>query len=143
MRILQIKDGIAVAEWSGSGDGPTAPDGTWLFVDVTNRPTARVGDSYDVGTDTFSPPDAPPDYGATVDARAFQLLFTAAERIAIRTAADSNAEIADWARLAEIPLPIRLKHPNTLAGLAGLVQATLLTQERATAISNNEPPEAP
>lgn len=138
-RILQVKNGVAMSEWSGTGPLPVPTDGTWTFVDVTERPSAQVGDSYNGFTDTFTAPTVP-DYGATVDARAFQLLFTTAERIAIRTAAASNEVIADWARLAELPLPIRLKHPNTLAGLAGLVAATLLTEERATAISNNEPP---
>lgn len=139
-RQLQIKGGVAVAEWAGVGAPPTPPDETWLFVDVTDRPSARIGDTYNASADTFTPPAPPPNYGLTVDVRAFQLLFTAAERIAIQSAAAASPQVADWARLAELPVPIRLKHPNTLAGLSALVTAGLLTNARKVAISNGEAP---
>lgn len=61
-RQLQIKNGIAQSEWSGGGGMPIPPDGTWLFLDVTDRPEAQVGMRYDAKTDTFSPaPVAPVD----------------------------------------------------------------------------------
>lgn len=58
-RQLQIKNGLAQAEWSGSGGFPIPPDDTWIFVDVTNRPNAKCGDTYDAATDTFTPSPVP------------------------------------------------------------------------------------
>lgn len=53
-RLLQVKNGIAVGEWSGGGGLPVPPDGSWVFVDVTNRPTAKLGMAYNANTDTFT-----------------------------------------------------------------------------------------
>ena len=58
-RQLQIKNGIAGSEWTGSGGMPVPPDDTWIFVDVTDRPDAQVGMTYDAATDTFSPAPVP------------------------------------------------------------------------------------
>jgi len=52
-RQLQIKNAIAQSEWQGSGGFPVPPDASWTFIDVTNR-DAKVGDTYDAATDTFS-----------------------------------------------------------------------------------------
>lgn len=54
-RQLQVKNGVAVNEWNGSGGMPVAPDG-WMFVDVSKRPEAAIGDLYDSSTDTFTHP---------------------------------------------------------------------------------------
>lgn len=59
-RQLQVKNGIANGEWRGSGGMPVPPDNTWTFLDVTDRPEAQVGMTYDAATDTFSAPPAPP-----------------------------------------------------------------------------------
>lgn len=133
-RQLQIKDGKAQGEWQGSGGMPVPPDASWVFLDVTDRPDAQVGYSYDPVSDTFTPPPAPPDYGRTVDAREFMLLFTAQERKAIRVAAKTDEDVADWLSLAQVPTPIRLKHPTTVAGLDALVAKGLLTSLRKAAI---------
>lgn len=53
-RQLQITNGVAQSEWQGSGGMPIPPDSTWTFVDVTDRPDAKVGMLYDAATDTFS-----------------------------------------------------------------------------------------
>ncbi len=58
-RQLQILNGIAVNEWQGSSGTPIPPDDSWTFVDVTNRPDAKCGDTYDADTDTFSPAPVP------------------------------------------------------------------------------------
>lgn len=55
MRQLQIKNGVAGSEVSGNGL-PKAPDTSWTFLDVTDRPEAQVGMTYDAATDTFSKP---------------------------------------------------------------------------------------
>lgn len=134
-RQLQIQNGRALHEWRGGGAMPVAPDGTWVFVDMTNRTDGQIGDGYDAASDTFTPPPAPPDYGKTVSPREFLLLFTAAERKGIRAAGKTDDDIADWYELAMGPAePIRLKHPQTLAGLQVLVAKGLLTASRRDAI---------
>lgn len=54
-RQLQIKNGIAQSEWQGSGGMPVPPNDTYIFLDVTDRPEAKVGMTYDAASDTFSP----------------------------------------------------------------------------------------
>lgn len=133
-RQLQINaSGIAQSEWQGGGGMPVPPDNTWTFLDVTDR-DAKVGDTYDPATDTFSPPPAPPDYGKTISAREFLQLFTGPERKAIRLAAKTDDDVADWLALAQVPEPIRLKHPTTLGGLNFVMAKGLLTQARRDAI---------
>lgn len=134
-RQMQIKNGFASSEWQGSNGVPKAPDASWLFLDVTDRPEAQVGMTYDVATDTFTAPPAPPDYGATVSARDFLQRFTSVERKAIRNAAKADDDVADWLALATLPEPIRLKHPTTLGGLDFLVAKGLLTAARRAAIA--------
>lgn len=58
-RILQVQAGVAQSEWCGVGDGPIPPDDTWIFLDVTDRPDAQVGMTYDAASDTFSPAPVP------------------------------------------------------------------------------------
>lgn len=58
-RLLQVKNGIAQGEWQGSCGMPGPPDDTWIFIDVTDRPDAQVGMTYDAATDTFSPAPVP------------------------------------------------------------------------------------
>jgi len=38
---------------------PVPPDDSWTFIDVTDRPEATVGMTYDAATDTFSPAPVP------------------------------------------------------------------------------------
>ena len=58
-RQLQVKDGFASAEWQGSNGMPVPPDDSWTFIDVTDRPDAQVGMTYDAASDTFSPAPVP------------------------------------------------------------------------------------
>ena len=58
-RQLQINNGIVQGEWQGSGAMPIPPDASWTFIDVTDRPDAQVGMTYDAATDTFSPAPVP------------------------------------------------------------------------------------
>jgi hypothetical protein len=62
MRQLQTKksDYIAYAEWNGDGPtGPIPPDNTYLFVDVTDVPEAKLGGTYNPVDNTWSAPPAP------------------------------------------------------------------------------------
>lgn len=54
-RQLQIQNGVVRAGWQGTGGMPVPPDGSWTFLDVTDRPDAQVGMLYDAATDRFSP----------------------------------------------------------------------------------------
>lgn len=105
------------------------------FVDVTDR-VVNMFDLYDAATDTFTPPSQP-NYGNTVSPRDFLLLFTLAERKAIRAAARTDSDVEDVMHLAEASQSVRLKHPNTLASLGLLVSKGLLTEARKTEISNS------
>lgn len=154
-RQLQIRNGQVHCEWQGTGNFPIPPvphtydadtkrwvsdDGAVMFVDVTDRPDAVVGSTYDATSDTFTAPPPPPDFGATVDPREFMLLFTLSERKAIRNLAKTDEDVADFMALAQVPVPIRLKHPNTLAGLALLVQRGVISQARADAVKVRRQP---
>lgn len=57
MRLLQMStaDFIATAEWWGEGAPPTSTSEI-VLVDVTETPTAQLGDTYDPETDTWSSP---------------------------------------------------------------------------------------
>ena len=132
-RQLQILNGIAQSEWKGSGEMPVSPTG-WIFVDVTDRPDAQVGCTYDVATDTFTPPPAPPDYGRLVSSREFFQLLTMPERQGFRATAATNPAVEDFLFSLQLPSPIYLRHPSTLEGLATLVAEGVLTAERRDAI---------
>jgi len=58
-RQLQIRNGMAESEWQGSGAMPIPPDASWIFINVTDRPEAKVGMLYDSATDSFSPAPVP------------------------------------------------------------------------------------
>lgn len=134
-RQLQIRNGVVSGEWRGDTGMPVPPDDSWTFIDVTDRPDAQVGMIYDADTDTFTPPPPPTDYGKTISSRDFLLKFTAAERKAIRAAGKTDDDVADWYSIAQVPEPIRLQHPTTLAGLDFLVAKGLLTSARKAAIA--------
>jgi hypothetical protein len=59
LRQLQVKNGVAVSEWQGSVGWPVPPNDSWTFLDVTDRPDAQVGMTYDAASDTFSPAPVP------------------------------------------------------------------------------------
>jgi len=61
MRQLQMRtsDYVAYSEWDGDPPGPVAPDDTYLFVDVTDDPSAQLDGTYDPATDTWTAPPPP------------------------------------------------------------------------------------
>ena len=53
----KTSDYVAYAVWSGGNDVPVAPDGNYLFVDITDTtPLPKVGDVYNPATQTWSTP---------------------------------------------------------------------------------------
>lgn len=79
-----------------------------------------------------SPPTSPTV--TTLTQFEFSQLFTAAERIAIRTAAKANAAVEDAVDILNRASVVDLTLPETQAGILGMAQAGLLTTERAADI---------
>jgi len=88
MRQLQVQNNIAQNEWSGGGSMPVPPDNTWAFVDVTDRPDAQVGMTYDSTTDIFGP--APVVVRTIVTPAQVVSVLTAAEWQIATTSTDAD-----------------------------------------------------
>ena len=132
-RQLQVRNGIAHSEWNGGGSMPVPPDATWTFVDVTDRPDAQVGMTYDAATDTFGP--------APVVVRT---LVTPSQVISVLTAAEwqiatssTDADVV-WA-MAQFQLAQRidLADPQFAQLMSGLVAKGIVTAERAAEIQSD------
>ena len=132
-RQLQIKNGIASSEWSGGGSMPVPPDATWTFVDVTDRPEAVVGMTYDAATDTFGP--APVVVKTIVTPSQVISVLTAAEWQIATTSTD--ADVA-WA-MAQFQLVERidLTDPQFATLMSGLVSKGIVTAARAAEIQSD------
>jgi len=129
-RQLQIKNGVASAEWSGSGGMPVPPDATWTFLDVTDRPDAQVGMTYDAATDTFGP--APVVVKTIVTPAQVVSVLTAAEWQIATTSTDADVV---WG-MAQFQLAQRvdLADPQFAQLMAGLVSKGIVTAARAAEI---------
>ena len=129
-RQLQIKNGIAQSEWNGSGGMPVPPDDSWTFVDVSDRPEAVVGMTYDITTDTFGP--------APVIVRT---LVTPSQVISVLTAAEwqiatssTDADVVWGMAQFQLAERIDLADPQFAALMAGLVAKGIVTADRAAQI---------
>jgi len=134
-RQLQIKNstGLAQSEWNGGGGMPVPPDDTWTFVDVTDRPEARIGMTYDVTTDTFGP--APVVVKTIVTPAQVISVLTAAEWQIATTSTDADVV---WG-MAQFQLAQRvdLADPQFAALMAGLVSKGIVTAARAAEIQSD------
>ncbi len=133
-RQLQIKNGIAGAEWNGSGGMPLPPDATWTFVDVTDRPdNPQVGMTYDAATDTFGP--APVVVKTIVTPAQVVSVLTAAEWQIATTSVDADVV---WG-MAQFQLAQRvdLADPQFAQLMSGLVSKGIVTAARATDIQSD------
>ena len=130
-RQLQIKNGIAQSEWSGSGGMPVPPDATWTFVDVTDRPdNPQVGMTYDAATDTFGP--APVVVKTIVTPSQVISVLTAAEwQIATSS---TDADVVWGMAQFQLAQQIDLADPQFAALMAGLVSKGIVTAARAADI---------
>ena len=129
-RQLQIKNGIVQSEWSGGGGMPIPPDASWTFVDVSDRPEAQLGMTYDVATDTFGP--APVVVKTLVTPSQVISVLTAAEWQIATTSVDPDVV---WA-MAQFQLAQRvdLADPQFAALMSGLVAKGIVTAARAAQI---------
>ena len=133
MRQLQVQNNIAQNEWSGGGSMPIPPDATWTFLDVTERPEAQVGMTYDTATDTFGP--APVIVKTLVTPSQVISVLTAAEWQIATTSVDPDVV---WA-MAQFQLAqqIDLADPQFAALMAGLVSKGIVTAARAAEIQSD------
>jgi hypothetical protein len=69
---------------------------------------------------------------------AFRNRFTFNEKVALRTALNQSTSLQAWYDDFMVSTYIDLARPDTIAGMAFLVQAQLLTSERAETILNTE-----
>lgn len=129
-RQLQIKNGLAQSEWSGGGGMPIPPDDSWTFVDVTDRPEAQIGMTYDAATDTFGP--APVVVRTIVTPSQVISVLTAAEWQIATTSVDPDVV---WG-MAQFQLAQRvdLADPQFSQLMSGLVAKGIVTAARAAQI---------
>ena len=132
-RQLQIKNGLASSEWNGGGSMPVPPKASWTFVDVTDRPDAQVGMTYDAATDTFGP--APVVVKTLVTPSQVISVLTAAEwQIAI-TSVDPDVV---WAMAQfQLATQIDIASPVFAQLMAGLVSKGIVTAARAAEIQSD------
>jgi hypothetical protein len=133
-RQLQIKDGVAGAEWNGSGAMPVPPDASYIFVDVTDRPdNPQVGMTYDLATDTFGP--APVVVRTIVTPAQVISVLTAAEWQIATTSTDADVV---WG-MAQFQLAQRvdLADPQFAQLMSGLVAKGIVTAARAAEIQSD------
>ena len=133
MRQLQIKNGLASGEWSGNNGMPIPPDDTWTFVDVTDRPEAVAGMTYDAATDTFGP--APVVVRTLVTPSQVISVLTAAEWQIATTSIDPDVV---WG-MAQFQLAqqIDIASPVFAQLMAGLVSKGIVTAARAAEIQSD------
>lgn len=129
-RQLQIKNGFAQNEWNDSGEMPVPPDASWTFVDVTNRPDAKVGMSYDTATDTFSP--SPVVVPKIVSKSQIISVLTQAEWQTATTSTDVDV-VWGMAQFALVDL-VDLSDPKISQLLTSLIPKNILTAGRVSQI---------
>ena len=132
-RQLQIQNGLALGEWSGGGSMPIPPDSTWTFVDVTDRPDAQVGMTYDAATDTFGP--APVVVKTIVTPSQVISVLTAAEWQIATTSTD--ADVAWGMAQFQLAQRVDLADPQFAALMSGLVAKGIVTAARAAEIQSD------
>ena len=132
-RQLQIKNGLAQGEWSGGGSMPVPPDATWTFVDVTDRPEAVVGMTYDAATDTFGP--APVVVKTLVTPSQVISVLTAAEWQIATTSVD--ADVVWGMAQFQLATQIDIASPVFAQLMSGLVAKGIVTADRAAEIQSD------
>ena len=129
-RQLQIKDGRVCGGWQGSGGMPVPPDDSWTFLDVTDRPEAQVGMTYNAAKDTFS---APPVVMQTRVSKS--QVVSVLTPVEWQTAMTSTDATAMWG-MAQFQLAesVDLADPKFAELMTGLVAGGIVTATRAKEI---------
>ena len=109
---------------------PVPPDSSWIFVDVTDRPDAQIGMTYDIATDTFGP--APVVVKTIVTPSQVISVLTAAEWQIATTSTDADVV---WAMAQfQLATQIDIASPVFSQLMAGLVAKGIVTAARAAQI---------
>ena len=132
-RQLQITDGVAHSQWRGDGGMPVPPDASHIFVDVTDRPEAQIGMTYDAATDTFGP--APVVVKTLVTPSQVISVLTAAEWQIATTSTD--ADVVWGMAQFQLAQQIDLADPQFAALMSGLVAKGIVTADRAAEIQSD------
>ena len=129
-RQLQIKNGVAVGEWQGSGGLPVPPSSDWTFIDVTERPDAQVGMLYDATSDTFSAAPVVPKTRVTKS----QVISVLTPQEWATANSSTDADVA-WG-MAQFQLAdyVDLADPRFTKIFNALVAKGIVTQARAAQI---------
>ena len=130
-RQLQVKNGVAGAEWSGGGSMPVPPDATWIFVDVTDRPdNPQIGMTYDKASDTFSAAPVVPKTRVTKSQ-----VVSVLTPVEWQTAMTSTDATAQWG-MAQFQLAesVDLADPKFAELMTGLIAGGIVTAKRAKEI---------
>ncbi len=132
-RQLQIRNGLAHCEWQGSGGMPVPPDNTWTFLDVTDRPEAQVGMTYDAASDTFSPAPVPQKTRVTKS----QVISVLTPTEWANANSSTDADVA-WG-MAQFTLAdhVDLADPRFAQIFGALVAKGIVTQARAAQIQSD------
>jgi hypothetical protein len=118
--------------------GPDAEAGAELppgeMVELTGpAATTPIGAGWRYTAGQFDAPTAAPPR-RTVTPREFLSRLTLPEKLAIRTAAQADAQVAVWIDELVASTEVDLDHPETVAGLEAMQVAGLLTPERVAEI---------
>ena len=136
-KLARVKNGVV--ENVIVGEPEDFPD----LVDVTDTsPKPGPGWLYD-GSVFSKPPD--PDLGTIITRFAFRQRFTFAERVAIRSAADSDTEVMVWLEDLQTASFIDLTRTEAQQGAQMLESKGLITSGRASEVLNDpvQPQEVP
>ena len=127
------------------GDDPLDAGGLW--VDLTGLdPEPSIGWSYVNGVFIAPPPPSPPIPEPNIITKIAMITrFTDSEFVGILTAAKTDPEVEGWYARFSAANTINLDDARTVSGVNMLVNKTLLTQARATAILTDpvQPAERP
>lgn len=134
-----LKDGVVIA--TASAEGYAATDDSvkslWRIVPAATMVGSRLS-----GTTWSHPAPMPEQRRLQISPVEFKMLFTSAERVAIRTAREGNDMILDdWFSIIDDPrlTLVDLALPQTLDGLDYLVAQEILTESRRDEIASGLP----
>lgn len=136
MKTYQLPDGSVVVPGQAFtlSNGEKFPS-NWI-ASASDADLAQHGIAVIVVADP--PPPAP-----MVSALQFRQLFTSAERLAITQAAMANAQIREFMDDESAAGDVHLNDPEVIGGIAALVAASLLTQDRANQVLSGQAPGTP
>lgn len=130
MYVLLIKDGIVANRICAD----SVERASQFFPDYTcleDVPGANIGDSWDGQTFTPHPVEIVKEWDSGFS---FLREFTIAEQAGIRAAAKQSTAVETFIRMAELAPRVVSTDPLTVEGMAALVGAGLLSEERRAQI---------